>query len=103
MLKRLMNRRELVSHLARTAGVSEVSVATVLTELARVAGEESKSNGAFLLPGIGLIEMRESPERIAQNPSTGELIKLRAKINVAFEFASQFKQAAHLPRPDNEN
>jgi len=55
MLKRLMNQRALVSRLARTANVSEASVATLLEELARIASEEAKSNGAFVLPGIGVI------------------------------------------------
>jgi hypothetical protein len=36
--------------------------------------------------------MRESPERIAKNLSTGEPIKLSARVNLRFEFASKLKR-----------
>jgi len=100
MLKRLMNQRALVSRLARTANVSEASVGTLLEELARIASEEAKSNGAFVLPGIGVIARGESPECTAKNPGTGETIKIPARFNISFEFASRFEQALRSSRKE---
>jgi DNA-binding protein HU-beta len=102
MLKRVMNQRELLSHLARTTSVSEASAGALLEELARVAREETKSNGAFVLPGIGFITRRESSERIGKNPSTGEAIKIPAMTNLGFEFASRFKQTVLATRTKRE-
>jgi nucleoid DNA-binding protein len=93
MLERQISRQELISGLAKSADVSEASVTLLLQELARVAVEELMKCGSFVLPGVGFMERRESPEATATNPSTGERITIPAKINLRFEFASRFKQA----------
>ncbi|HEY6765946.1 MAG TPA: HU family DNA-binding protein [Candidatus Sulfotelmatobacter sp.] len=92
MLRHLISNKELVSRLADRSGMSEGSVTSLLEEFARAAAEETKTSGGFVVPRIGLIEMVESPERIAKNPSTGEPIKLPAKVNLRFEFASKLKR-----------
>jgi DNA-binding protein HU-beta len=102
MLKRLMNRQELLSRLAQTANLSEASVGALLEALARVAGEEAKSNGGFVLPGIGLIQRKEAQERTGKNPQTGETIRIRAKVSLGLEFASRFKQFVLSSRQERE-
>jgi len=93
MLRHLISHRELVSRLAHRTALSEGSVTSLLEEFARAAAEETKTAGGFIVPGIGFVEMRESAERIAKNPSTGEPIRLPAKVNLRFEFASKLKRA----------
>jgi Bacterial DNA-binding protein len=60
-------------------------VVELLQALASLARAETLSNGAFVLPGIGLIERRESLERMARNPATGEPIDVNRIDGYRFE------------------
>lgn len=102
MLNRVMNRQQLQSRLSQSAGVNDAAAATFLDELARIAGEELKNNGTFILPGIGILERRESPARVAKNPATGETINLRAKVNLKFEIASRLRHAVLATHSERE-
>jgi DNA-binding protein HU-beta len=93
MLKRQITKDELYSHLAQCASVSQSAASAIVEELARVAAKETEINGAFLLPGIGMIEIIERPERTGVNPMTGEKIRIRAKSSLKFTFESRFKNA----------
>jgi nucleoid DNA-binding protein len=97
-----MSREELQSRLARSADVSEDAASLLLDELARVASEELKNNGAFVLPKLGIFERRESSARVARNPLTGEPINLPAKVNLRFEIASRLRHAVLASHPERE-
>jgi nucleoid DNA-binding protein len=90
MLKQQITEEELRRELAACAAVSETAVVKLLEELSRIAARETKLNGGFLLPGIGMIENAEQFERTGVNPATGEKIKIPRRIKLRFQFASRF-------------
>jgi nucleoid DNA-binding protein len=90
MLKQQITQEELRQQLAKYASVSEEAVGKILDELWRIAARETKLNGGFLLPGIGMIENVELFERTAVNPETGEKIIIPPSVKPRFQFASRF-------------
>jgi DNA-binding protein HU-beta len=90
MLKQQITQEELRQQLAKQANVSEEAVAKILEELTRIAVHETKVNGGFLLPGIGMIENVERFERTGVNPATGEKFIVPPSVKPRFKFAAKF-------------
>jgi DNA-binding protein HU-beta len=90
MIHQQITQEELRQELARLASVSEDTVGLILDQLARIAARETKTNGGFLFPGIGMIDKVEQFERTGMNPATGQEIKLPAKTKLHFRFEAQF-------------
>ena len=82
-----LTKAQLVAALAeRTAGDKKAASA-MLEALTGIITETVSQGGAVTLPGVGKISLRERPERMARNPSTGEQIQKPAdkviKVTVA--------------------
>jgi nucleoid DNA-binding protein len=91
MLKQQITKDELYRRLAVSAGVSEEAAAKMVEELARITAAEVGTNGGFLLPGVGMIEILERFERSGVNPATGDKVKIGPSVKLKFEFATRFK------------
>ena len=63
-----------------------------------LATKECKSNGQFVVPGLGKAVKAHRKERTGRNPQTGEPIKIPAKTVVKFRLAKAFKDAVVPPR-----
>ena len=67
-----MTKAQLVAALAERTGGDKKAASSMLDALTGIITETVSQGGAVTLPGVGKISLRERPERMARNPSTGE-------------------------------
>jgi len=94
----MMTKSQIVAHLAEKAEIPKKTVAAVLEELVTLATKEAKSNGQFVVPGLGKAVKANRKARMGRNPQTGEAIKIAAKTVVKFRLAKAFKEAVVPPK-----
>jgi DNA-binding protein HU-beta len=97
-MARVMTKSQVVSHLAEKTGLQKKATAGVLESLVTLATKECKTNGQFVVPGLGKAVKAHRKERMGRNPQTGEPIKIPAKTVVKFRLAKAFKDAVVPPR-----
>ncbi len=61
--------------------------------LVAMALKNVKSNGEFVIPGMGKLVKVHRAARMGRNPATGEAIKIGAKTVVKFRVAKAAKDA----------
>ena len=94
----MMTKSQIVAHLADKVGISKKTAAEVLVELVAMATKEAKSNGQFVVPGLGKAVKASRKARMGRNPQTGEAIKIPARTVVKFRLAKAFKEAVVPPK-----
>jgi DNA-binding protein HU-beta len=94
----MMTKSQIVAHLADKTGLQKKQAATVLAELAALAEKETKSNGQFVVPGLGKAVKAHRKARTGRNPQTGAPIKIPARTVVKFRLAKAFKDAVVPPK-----
>ncbi len=92
-MAKVMTKSQVVTHLANKLGLQKKVVAGGLEELVSLATKECKTNGQFVIPGLGKAVKAHRKERMGRNPQTGEAIKIPAKTVVKFRLAKAFKDA----------
>ena len=97
-MAKAMTKSQVVSHLAEKAGIAKKAAGSVLEEIATLATRETKSNGMFVIPGLGKAVKANRKARMGRNPQTGEAIKIPAKTVVKFRLAKSFKDAVVPPK-----
>lgn len=88
-----MSKSALLNALADKTGLKRKDVAAVLEAMVEMAYKEVKTNGVFVVPGIGKLVKVHRKERMGRNPATGESIKIPAKTVVKFRVAKAAKEA----------
>ena len=88
-----MNKTELISSVAKTAGVSKKDTEQVLNAFFSTVQETLKQNDKVQLPGFGTFEVRERAARTGRNPHTGETIEIAAAKVPAFKPGKALKDA----------
>lgn len=94
----MMTKSQIVAHLADKAGLQKKQAASLLEELAALAEKETKSNGQFVIPGLGKAVKANRKARMGRNPQTGAAIKIPARTVVKFRLAKAFKDAVVPPK-----
>jgi DNA-binding protein HU-beta len=94
----MMTKTQVVSHLAEKAGIQKKVAAAVVAELIGLAIKETKTDGQFVIPGLGKAVKANRKARTGRNPQTGEAIKIPAKTVVKFRLAKAFKDAVVPPK-----
>ena len=90
-----MNRKELVSSVADTSGVSQVDVDKVLTAFQDVVfSVVADGKDKLTLPGFITFEQGARAARDGRNPSTGETIHIAASKTAKITAGSKLKAAA---------
>jgi DNA-binding protein HU-beta len=97
-MAKLMSKSQVVSHLAEKTGIQKKAAVAVLEELVALATKECKSDGQFVVPGLGKAVKAARKARMGRNPQTGEPIKIPAKTVVKFRLAKAFKDAVVPPK-----
>ncbi len=93
-----MNRKEMIDILAgKVNDVSKADVGRIYEGLVELARSQLQSEGEFALPGLGCLKVRESKERMARNPKTGEPVFVPAKKNVRFTAYKDLKELLNPP------
>lgn len=88
-----MSKSQLLASLAETSGLAKKDVITLLEKLVEMAYKEVKTNGEFVVPGIGKLVKVKRAARMGRNPATGESIQIPAKTVVKFRVAKAAKEA----------
>ena len=88
-----MNKTELISSVAKTAGVSKKDTEQVLNAFFSTVQETLKQNDKVQLPGFGTFEVRARAARTGRNPHTGETIEIAAAKVPAFKPGKGLKDA----------
>lgn len=88
-----MNKTELISSVAETAGVSKKDTEQVLNAFFSTVQETLKQNDKVQLPGFGTFEVRERAARTGRNSHTGETIEIAVAKVPAFKPGKGLKDA----------
>jgi DNA-binding protein HU-beta len=88
---------QVLSHIAEQAGVEKKRTAATWDLLLRLAIDETKTHGQFLLPGIGKIALEHREARRGRNPQTGQPMNIPSKTTLRFRFVKTFKEAVLPP------
>ncbi len=79
-----MNRNEMVEGIMRHAGISKANVSRFYEGLTELAKRELVRNKQFVLPGLGVLRVRQRAARMGRNPQTGEPLHIPARKAVTF-------------------
>lgn len=88
-----MTKSALLQVMAEKTGMSKKDVASFLEKMVELAYKEVKTNGEFVVPGMGKMVKVNRKAREGRNPATGEAIKIPAKTVVKFRVAKAAKEA----------
>jgi DNA-binding protein HU-beta len=91
--KTIMSRAFLAGVLQESADLTGVAATRAAGDLMDAVIKELKKNGKFTLPGFGTFTVRKTKARTAQNPRTGETIKVKAGKTVRFKASPTLKHA----------
>ncbi len=93
MATQRMTQTALVRALAEAGETTNKQTRAILDKLSDLAVSELKSNGVFVVPGIGRLVRVERHARMGKNPSTGASIEIPAKEVVKFRVAKSFRRS----------
>ncbi len=88
-----MTKSQIIANLAETTGANKKDIATFLEALTELAYQETRKNGKFTLPGLGILKLVTRAARTGRNPATGETIQIPAKTVVKFTINKAAKEA----------
>ncbi|MBP5516169.1 MAG: HU family DNA-binding protein [Bacteroidales bacterium] len=85
-----MNKTELISAIAKKAGMTKVDAAKAFNALTEVTKETLKGGDKIALIGFGTFSIQTRPARKGKNPRTGKAIKIPAKKVLKFKASKKF-------------
>ncbi|MCE9585846.1 HU family DNA-binding protein [Candidatus Uhrbacteria bacterium] len=88
-----MTKSQLMSELAAKTNMSKKDVIMFVDTLVNMALKNVKTNGEFVIPGLGKLVKVKRAARMGRNPATGAEIKIAAKTVVKFRVAKAAKEA----------
>lgn len=90
-MAKVMTKSGVIKYIADKCKTTKKQVAGFIDEVNALTVKEVKKNGAFVLPGIGKVVLRNMKARMGRNPQTGEPIKIAAKRVVRVRVAKVLK------------
>jgi DNA-binding protein HU-beta len=94
----LMNKLELVEHIAKETELSKASAASALEALLDGIGKSLKKGDEVRLVGFGTFSVRERAAGKGRNPSTGKEIKIPASKNARFKAGAALKASLNTKK-----
>ncbi len=91
---------ELVSALADKTEITKVKAKEILDAHAELLISELQTSGSVQLAGIGKLKLGQRAERQGRNPSTGEVITIKASKTVKFSGGKRFKDSFRARQDD---
>ena len=88
-----MTKSQLMSELSGKLNISKKDATMYVETLVNMALKHVKSNGEFVIPGMGKLVKVKRAARMGRNPATGAEIKIPAKTVVKFRVAKAAKDA----------
>ena len=88
-----MNRKELVTVIAKKSGLSQKDAGKALEAITAVVVDGLKAGERVAIPNVGTFEVRTRAAREGRNPRTGEQVKIPEKRIPALKVAKALKDA----------
>ena len=85
--------KQLAAEIAEHQQVAKREAETMLTGLVGLMVDHLKSGDRLRIGGLGILEVKDRPERTGRNPATGEPITIKASKKIAFRPAKELKEA----------
>ena len=95
--KKRMTQSEVINYFSESTGMKRAQVKDFFEQLSGLAAREVKSNGEFVVPGIGKLVKSDRKAREGRNPATGETIQIPAKTTLKFRVGKSMKDSV-LPK-----
>jgi len=93
-----MNRNEMIEGIMRRAGITKANVGRFYDGLVELARHELVRSKQFVLPGLGVLRVRQRRSRRGRNPRTGASIQIPARKVVRFRTYSALDELLNGPR-----
>jgi DNA-binding protein HU-beta len=90
-----MNKTELVSAIAESAGISKADAGSALDAFVETVTDALKSGDQISLVGFGSFMVKERSARTGRNPRTGESIEIKASKIPSFKAGKALKDAVN--------
>ncbi len=91
----VVNKTELIDHMARSADISKAAATRALESMIAVVKTTLKKNGSVTLVGFGTFSVGKRAARTGRNPRTGEAIKIKAAKVPKFKPGKALKDAVN--------
>ena len=88
-----MQKTELIAHVAKEAGVSQVEAGKVVNSVLKVITETLKAGEKVTLTGFGTFEVRATAARTGTNPRTKQKIQIQAGKRATFSAGTELRTA----------
>ncbi|EXB26029.1 DNA-binding protein HU-beta [Acinetobacter baumannii 1437282] len=90
-----MNKSELISHIATTAGISKTQATAALQAVETGVIDTLANGGQVALTGFGTFSVKERAARTGRNPKTGEELQIKASKVPSFKAGKGLKDAVN--------
>ena len=85
--------KQLAAEVAEHEQIAKREAEAILTDLVGLLVDHLKSGDRLRIGGLGILEVKDKPERTGRNPATGEAITIKASKKIAFRPAKELKAA----------
>jgi DNA-binding protein HU-beta len=85
--------KQLALEIAEQQQIEKRQADALLTGLVGLLVQHLKSGDRLRLGGLGILEVRNRPERTGRNPATGAAMTIKASKKIAFRAAKELKDA----------
>jgi DNA-binding protein HU-beta len=85
--------KHLAAEIAEHQQIEKREADEILTGLVGILVQHLKSGDRLRIGGLGILEVKDRPERAGRNPATGEAITIKASKKIAFRPAKELKEA----------
>jgi len=85
--------KQIAAEIAEREQIAKREAETILTGLVGLMVDHLKSGDRLRISGLGILELKDRPERTGRNPATGEPITIKASKKIAFRPAKELKEA----------
>jgi DNA-binding protein HU-beta len=92
-MSKRMTKSQIMSELASRWNVSKRQAGEMYDHFVKLAYEEVKRAGEFVMPALGKMAKKHRAARQGRNPATGATIQIPAKTVVKFSVAKSAKEA----------
>ncbi len=85
--------KQMAAELAESHDLAKKQAEAVLGDLVALATRHLKNGDKIRLTGLGMLQVQNRAARMGRNPSTGEVIQIKASKKIAFRPAKELKEA----------
>ncbi len=92
-MSKRMTKSQIMAELATRWNVSKRESGEMYDAFVKLAYDEIKRAGEFVMPGLGKMAKKHRAARVGRNPATGATIQIPAKTVVKFSVAKAAKES----------